>query len=401
MPLAAGSSAACQARRLAQPGSEKAPATLSARASSVEEKLPVPAPSPAWEDAADDRRDPVLMHLGQSDPELQTEGPGDLLGEERAHGAPGDPAHDLADQPPVGRRVIAVRGARLPERRLRFQCGDHRLPGLDLGRAQCGVDGREPGLMGEQEEDGDLLLPPTGRTRASSGTPGTPRRARPAAPAGSRTPQWRLWSRRRPAAGCPGHTAGRRRHLPLAVEGAAVEVDDLAPVHVQAEGRPRLVPGLEVLAEGVLDHGEAGLDVSSDAHVHDVVLSSRRGAGWAGRRREYSRAGEVRPGRRRPGGGRRPGPPWPGGETGGCGFHYADPRHGPPRPPARLARFRAEVRQFLEEHLVGEFAELGGRGGSGDETFGFDVRLRWEKVLAAEGGPAWRGPPSTAAGGPP
>ena len=50
--------------------------------------------------------------------------------------------------------------------------------------------------------------------------------------------------------------------------------------------------------------------------------------------------------------------------------------------------FRAEVRQFLDDRLVGEFAELGGRGGSGDETFGFDVRLRWEKVLA-EGG--WTG----------
>ncbi len=47
--------------------------------------------------------------------------------------------------------------------------------------------------------------------------------------------------------------------------------------------------------------------------------------------------------------------------------------------------FRAEVRRFLDDHLVGEFAELGGRGGSGDETFGFEVRLRWEKVLA-EGG---------------
>ncbi len=47
--------------------------------------------------------------------------------------------------------------------------------------------------------------------------------------------------------------------------------------------------------------------------------------------------------------------------------------------------FRAEVRRFLEENLVGEFAELGGRGGSGDETFGFEIRRRWEKVLA-EGG---------------
>ena len=50
--------------------------------------------------------------------------------------------------------------------------------------------------------------------------------------------------------------------------------------------------------------------------------------------------------------------------------------------------FRAEVRDFLRTHLVGEFAELGGRGGSGDETFGFEARLRWEKVLA-EGG--WTG----------
>jgi alkylation response protein AidB-like acyl-CoA dehydrogenase len=47
--------------------------------------------------------------------------------------------------------------------------------------------------------------------------------------------------------------------------------------------------------------------------------------------------------------------------------------------------FRDEVRRFLDDKLVGEFAELGGRGGSGDETFGFETRLRWEKVLA-EGG---------------
>jgi alkylation response protein AidB-like acyl-CoA dehydrogenase len=47
--------------------------------------------------------------------------------------------------------------------------------------------------------------------------------------------------------------------------------------------------------------------------------------------------------------------------------------------------FRTEVRGFLEENVVGEFAELKGRGGSGDETFGFEVRRRWEKVLA-EGG---------------
>ena len=47
--------------------------------------------------------------------------------------------------------------------------------------------------------------------------------------------------------------------------------------------------------------------------------------------------------------------------------------------------FRAEVRAWLAEHVVGEYAALGGRGGSGDETFGFETRRAWEKELAAGG----------------
>jgi len=46
--------------------------------------------------------------------------------------------------------------------------------------------------------------------------------------------------------------------------------------------------------------------------------------------------------------------------------------------------FRKEIRDWLEAHVVGEFAALGGRGGSGDETFGFETRLEWEQVLAAD-----------------
>ncbi len=46
--------------------------------------------------------------------------------------------------------------------------------------------------------------------------------------------------------------------------------------------------------------------------------------------------------------------------------------------------FRNEVRAWLDAHVVGDFAALGGRGGSGDETFGFEVRLEWEKVMAAD-----------------
>jgi alkylation response protein AidB-like acyl-CoA dehydrogenase len=56
--------------------------------------------------------------------------------------------------------------------------------------------------------------------------------------------------------------------------------------------------------------------------------------------------------------------------------------------------FRAEVRGWLDEHLVGEFAELKGAGGPGREHEGFDVRLAWEKLLGAHGwiGLGWPAP---------
>lgn len=49
------------------------------------------------------------------------------------------------------------------------------------------------------------------------------------------------------------------------------------------------------------------------------------------------------------------------------------------------AAFRREVRSWLATHLVGEYAALGGRGGSGDESYGFETRLRWERELASGG----------------
>ena len=50
--------------------------------------------------------------------------------------------------------------------------------------------------------------------------------------------------------------------------------------------------------------------------------------------------------------------------------------------------FREEIRRWMADHVVGGFAALAGRGGSGDETFGFETRLEWEQVLAAGG---WTG----------
>src|SRR5947209_7765715 len=47
------------------------------------------------------------------------------------------------------------------------------------------------------------------------------------------------------------------------------------------------------------------------------------------------------------------------------------------------AAFRAEVRSWLDEHLVGEFKELGAVGGEADET-GWDVRVEWERLLGKD-----------------
>ena len=47
--------------------------------------------------------------------------------------------------------------------------------------------------------------------------------------------------------------------------------------------------------------------------------------------------------------------------------------------------FRQVAKAWLADNVVGEFAELKGRGGPGDEEVGFDIRVAWEKVLGAAG----------------
>src|ERR1700692_2020697 len=51
---------------------------------------------------------------------------------------------------------------------------------------------------------------------------------------------------------------------------------------------------------------------------------------------------------------------------------------------AEDATFRSEVRDWLVEHLTGEFATVGSRGGPADET-GWDIRLEWERLLGRDG----------------
>src|SRR3954449_4982978 len=56
--------------------------------------------------------------------------------------------------------------------------------------------------------------------------------------------------------------------------------------------------------------------------------------------------------------------------------------------------FRAQVSEWLGEHLVGEVASLGDAGGPGREHEGFDVRRSWERLLGEHGwiGLGWPAP---------
>ena len=47
--------------------------------------------------------------------------------------------------------------------------------------------------------------------------------------------------------------------------------------------------------------------------------------------------------------------------------------------------FRAGVRDWLEEHLSGDFAGLRGKGGPGREHEAYDERLAWDRHLARHG----------------
>jgi alkylation response protein AidB-like acyl-CoA dehydrogenase len=55
------------------------------------------------------------------------------------------------------------------------------------------------------------------------------------------------------------------------------------------------------------------------------------------------------------------------------------------RDSAEDTRFREEVRAWISEHLVGDFAAAGDVGGPGREHEGFEIRLEWEKLLGKSG----------------
>src|SRR5262245_31517047 len=55
------------------------------------------------------------------------------------------------------------------------------------------------------------------------------------------------------------------------------------------------------------------------------------------------------------------------------------------RAPASESDFRAQVRAWLNDHCVGEFARWKGRGGIGRDEIPLEVQIEWERQLARGG----------------
>ena len=99
-----------------------------------------------------------LLRLGQADPELEAERGGHLVGEVLPDPTTIDPADQLAGEPAVCERVIAVGAARHPHRLLCGERGDDGVHGDDVVERQRRVDVRQPALVAQQLRDRDRLL---------------------------------------------------------------------------------------------------------------------------------------------------------------------------------------------------------------------------------------------------
>ena len=109
--------------------------------------------------------DTIIFRRGQADPEIGVQRFGDFLAENRADGFSGDAADDFADEIALRQRVIAGRGARLPERRLRGEQRCGLLPIVEIFLGDLLFPAGQTGGMAHQLRDGDAFLAVGGEFR--------------------------------------------------------------------------------------------------------------------------------------------------------------------------------------------------------------------------------------------
>ena len=164
--------------------------------------------------------------------------------------------------------------------------------------------------------------------------------------------------------------------------GGVAGLAQLVPARVAQHGQPVPVGGLGVVAQPGRRLHDVGVGV-----VDDPALGVGHGHPPSRTRlplAEYSRVAARGQYSRPPDRGGGHSPDLTPRQVGRAGLATL-PGDGSARPPRGRGVPPGGPAASSTSTWSGEFAELGGRGGSGDETFGFEVRRRWEKVLA-EGG---------------
>jgi hypothetical protein len=205
----------------------------------------------------------VVLGIWQPDPQIQSEGLRHLGAPEVADRRAADPPDHLPHQEPEGERVVAVPGARLPERGLGGQPRAHVVPVVEPARRKGLAQGRQPGLVVQQVAHEDPLLAVGGElwpVRRHGGIevelPGG--RQQVGAQGGG-------------ALG-GGHGHAQRVLLPgpaaLGVGGAAPQVDDRLAGDGDGHRRPHLAALGEVALELLGDVGEALVAVALRIHRH-------------------------------------------------------------------------------------------------------------------------------------
>ena len=99
-----------------------------------------------------------LLRFGKTDPQVERQRAGDLLGEEAPGGAARDAADDLAAQPAEIQRVIAKGGARIIAARLRGESCRHADGIGQIGEAERRVIARQSGGMRDDVANTDVVL---------------------------------------------------------------------------------------------------------------------------------------------------------------------------------------------------------------------------------------------------